>query len=95
LVQASQIGVKTKFSPKNSVDAKTGLRLNLNQMQNMSPSIEANHANTSIENTSMGLNETFLNSKRLNQTTFGEASQLQNLDNSLFSDLGTGRSLNT
>ena len=59
-------------------------------------SLEVNQgANTSVENTSLGLNDTFLNSKRLNQTTYGDASLLQNLDNSLFSDIGTGRSLNS
>ena len=59
-------------------------------------SLEVNPgANSSVENTSAGLNDTFLNSKRLNHTTYGDASLLQNLDNSLFSDLGTGRSLHS
>ena len=58
--------------------------------------MEANPgAHSSIENSSVGLNETFLNSKRMNNTTFGDASILKNLDNSLFSDIGTARSFNS
>lgn len=75
---------------------KDQLRLNLNKIQADNTSLEVNQgANSSIENTSAGLNETFLNSKRLNNTTYGDASLLQNLDNSLFSDIGTARSLNS
>ena len=54
---------------------KEQLKLNLNKIQADNTSLEVNQGqNSSIENTSAGLNETFLNSKRLNNTTFGDAS---------------------
>lgn len=54
---------------------KDQLKLNLNKIQADNTSLEVNAgANSSIENTSAGLNETFLNSKRMNNTTFGDAS---------------------
>lgn len=76
IIQANQLGVKMRASSINMND-KEKLKLNLNKIQADTTSLEVNPgANSSIENTSAGLNETFLNSKRMNNTTYGDASLL-------------------